>query len=75
MGYGNLAGMKINTNHEMQLSLSLPEPTGANCQPRSRRRHRRLSQAGAWFQRMRQIVDQAPDPVPVRHSFSNGGSN
>jgi hypothetical protein len=74
MGSAMLARMKINSNSEIQLSLSLPEPSGANCRGRSRSRRRRLSHAGAWFQRMRQIVDQAPDPVPVsRHSFSNGG--
>jgi hypothetical protein len=75
MGYARLGGMKINSNHEIQLSLSLPQASGANSHPRSQRRHRRVSRAHAWFQRMREIVDQAPDPVPARHSFRHGQSS
>jgi hypothetical protein len=75
MGYARLAGMKINSNNETQLSLSLPQAPDANCQPRSQRRHRRVSRAREWFQRMREIVDQAPDPVPVRRGFKTEQSS
>ena len=45
-----------------QLELSFVTPRGAQLLPR---RSRRISRAQWWFERMRQIVEHAVEPVPV----------
>ncbi len=60
--------MKIKINDQSQLTLSLPSRAPApHCRPR-RRRH---SRATMWFQHMRHVVDQAPEPQDQNKSHSN----
>src|SRR5882672_1977533 len=60
--------MKIQTNDQNQLSLSLPTRPAAKCPSYMRARQRRIRRAGLWFEHMRRIVEQAADrlPAPVR---------
>ena len=61
MGSAKIFRMKIE-NENQQLELTIP-----NLCPRSRRPVRN-TRASLWFNRMRQLVDSAPDlqPVPRR---------
>jgi hypothetical protein len=62
--------MKIKINDQTQLNLTLPCPITTR---RTQTARRRVHRAGAWFNYMRQIVDEAPDwgtdekQLAVRH--------
>ncbi|HSU56896.1 MAG TPA: hypothetical protein VLT36_22745 [Candidatus Dormibacteraeota bacterium] len=60
--------MKIKINNEIdrnQMNLGLPAAAAAECRRPLRRSTLRRQRARAWFERMREIVDAAPDPIPA----------
>jgi hypothetical protein len=59
MGYAIFTYMKIKND---QLEFSLPAQTIC---PSTGRRQRRLARASLWFNRMRQVVDEAIDHRPA----------